>query len=89
MPVPALRVKLLLTLLFGGCPEVQLIWPPRNCSGFKTESHGARFKVSKAVFLIGCKIYMSGHASAETHPSEDVQTQTTVRQRLDMEHKHN
>lgn len=89
MQVPALRVKLLLTWLFGGCPKVQLIWPPRNCFGFKTESHGVRLKVSRAVFLIGCKIYMSEHASAQTRPSEDVWTETTVTQRLDLEHKHN
>lgn len=47
---------------------MQLIWPPRNCSGFKTESHVARLEVSRIVFVTGCKIYMSGHVSAQTHP---------------------
>lgn len=48
---------------------MQLIWPPRNCPGFKTESHVTRLRVSKALIVTGCKIYMSGHASAQTYPS--------------------
>lgn len=72
------------------CPKVQLIWPPRNCSGFKTESHIGKLKVSKALFDTECKIYTSLlHQSRHVH-WEDVQTQaTTASQRVGMEHKHN
>lgn len=86
----ALRGKGLLTLLYGGCPKVRLIQPPRNCSGFKTESHISRLRVSRAPFVIGCKIYVCLlHQPRHVH-QEDVQTRaTTSRQRVDVEHKHN
>lgn len=82
--------KMLLTLLFGGCPKVQLIRPPRNCSGFKTESHIGRLKASRVPFVLGCKIYVCLlHQPRHVH-QEDVQTQATMaRQRVDMEHNHN
>lgn len=86
----ALRGKELLTLLYRGCSKVQLIQPPRNCSGFKTESHISRLRVSRAPFVIGCKIYVCLLHQPRHVYQEDVQTRaTTSRQRVDVEHKHN